>query len=243
MGQDPGKPVLYDYFRSSADVLLADYKRSKIQKAASNLGSNRELFQKHFLSKILPPRLSFGDGEIWDSQGNQTGQLDLVILRDDATSLDFGGSDTYLAEGVFAVIEIKSNLTTVKLDEALRTLRSVRSLKLGGEPPATSGPVLNRALRCIFAYEGATFDTLSQELAKEENTGIADLVSVLDRGCLIADGLLVKGNTDSAYFVSRGKAASLGWLYYHLVSYSTSFIARSLNMDPYFEPATGWNDP
>jgi len=61
------KPILYPYFQKTAEVLLAEYERSKEQKASSNLGINREYFCKEFLSKALPPKLSLKSGKIWDS--------------------------------------------------------------------------------------------------------------------------------------------------------------------------------
>ena len=237
------RPILYEYFRDSADVLLAEYERSKGQEAAANIGYNRELFCNKFLARVLPPRLTLRRGEIWDSQGNRTGQLDTVILRDDTPSLTFGEADTYLAEGVFGVVEVKSNLTTAKLQEALTTLKRVKSLNpTGGGAMITSGPVLSRALRCVFAYEGASWETLLQELIKPENNDVADLICVLNRGALIAKGLLLNWEGDAPFLRCDGRAASLAWLYFHLVSYSTSFMGRSLSIVQYFEPLNGWTD-
>ena len=151
-----------------------------------------------FTTRVLPPRLTVRRGEIWDSEGRKTGQLDLVILRDDTPSLTFGEADAFLAEGVFGVIEVKSNLTKAKLQEALTTLRRVKSSKLlGGGAMITAGSVLNRPLRCIFVYEGATWQTLLQELSKPENYDVADLICILKQGAIISQGLLLKweGNT------------------------------------------------
>jgi len=236
------RPILHEYFRDSADVLLAEYERSKGQEAATNLGYNRELFCNKLLARVLPPRLTLRRGEIWDSQGNRTGQLDIVILRDDTPSLTFGEADTYLAEGVFGVVEVKSNLTTVKLHEALMTLKRVKSLNPTRGAMIKSGPVLDRALRCVFAYEGASWETLLQELGKPENNDVADLICVLTRGALIAKGLLLNWEGNAPFFRCEGRAASLAWLYFHLVSYSTSFMGRSLSIVQYFEPLNGWTD-
>lgn len=237
------RPILYRYFKDSANVLLAEYKRSKGQEASANIGYNRELFCNKFLARVLPPRLTVRRGEIWDSQGNRTGQLEVVILRDDTPSLTFGEADTFLAEGVFAIVEVKSNLTTTKLQEALATLRRAKALSLSsGGAMITAGPVLNRPLRCIFAYEGAAWKTLLRELAKPENAAVADLVSILDNGALISRGLLLKWEGDAPFNVCEGKAASLAWLYFHLVSYSTSFMGRTLSLVQYFEPLNGWRD-
>lgn len=95
------RPLLFQYFEDTADVLLAEYNRSAQQKAPSNLGKNKEMFCKEFLSKVLPAKLSVKSGEIWDSSKQKTGQQDVILLRDDAPALHIGYSDVYLAGGVF----------------------------------------------------------------------------------------------------------------------------------------------
>ena len=237
------RPLLYDYFKKSVDILLAEYERTKEQSASANIGCNRELFCNKFLSRVLPPRLTVRRGEIWDSRGNKTGQLEVVILREDTPSLTFGEADTFLAEGVFGVIEVKSNLTKTKLQEALITLKRVESLELlSGGTRITTDPVLNRPLRCVFAYEGATWKTLLQELSQPKNNNVVDVICILAQGAIISQGLLLNWENDNSFYVCDGKAASLAWLYFHLVSYSTSFLGRSLAINPYFEPLNGWAD-
>lgn len=239
------RPVLYDYFKTSADVLLSEYQRSRNQGASDNLGYNRELFLTGFLSRVLPSRLTVRRGEVWDARGNRTGQLEIVILRDDCPSLTFAfaGADTYLVEGVFAVVEVKSNLTRGKLQEALGTLRLVKSLDvITSGASITSGPVLHRPLRCVFAYEGASWNIIVDEVTKPDNAGVADLVCILARGALVARGHFLTWEGDSPYKWCDGKAVALAWLYLHLVSYSTSFVGRSLGLRQYFEPLNGWED-
>jgi hypothetical protein len=139
-------PILLEYFKEKSKILLNHFELSKQQGASTNLGKNRENFVKNFLQIVLPPKLkNIYDGEIIDKNGNRSGQLDLIIIRDDAPCLDYGGSNTYLAEGVFAVIEIKSNLDKAKLIEAKNTLEKVSKLDVN-KPSITSGPSLGRPL-------------------------------------------------------------------------------------------------
>lgn len=49
------------------------------------------------------------------------------MIKDDAPILPFGGAETILEEGVFAVIRVKSSLKREKLIEAINTLRRVRT--------------------------------------------------------------------------------------------------------------------
>lgn len=235
------KPILYSYFKKTADLLLSEYERSKEQNTSVNLGKNREYFCKEFLSKVLPPKLSIKSGEIWDSQNNKSGQLDIVILRDDAPSLHIGSDNIYLAEGVFGVIEVKSNLTRDKLSEAGETLGKVANLKINVDGTVSIGPVLIRPIRMVFAYEGATWETILDEINKKKWSEIFDLVCILNRGVLIKKGIL-NWPSEQEFMPVNGKSAALGYLYLHLVSYGMSFLGRGMILDPYFEPFENWDD-
>lgn len=236
------KPILYSYFKKTADVLLAEFERSKEQNASANLGRNREIFCKEFLSKVLPPKLSIKSGEIWDASNNKTGQLDVVILRDDGPSLHIASDNIYLAEGVFGVIEVKSNLTREKLIEAGESLSKVANLKINIGAVISSGPMLDRPLRIIFAYDGATWETIIDEISKKNWIEIFDLICILNRGVLVRKGRILNWDSEQEFTVVNSKSAALGYLYLYLVSYGTSFLGRGLILNPYFEPFNNWVD-
>lgn len=239
---DPkNRPVLFGYFESTAKVLLAEYERSKHQNASSNLGRNRELFCKEFLSKVLPTKLSVKSGEIWDSLKNKTGQQDVIILRDDAPALHIGSDDIYLAEGTFGVVEVKSNLTREKLKEAGTGLSKVKDLKINSGTVISSGAKIDRPLRMVFAYEGATWETLLDEINTNNWEDLFDLICILNRGVLIKKGGLLNWKNEHKFSVITGKAASLGFMYFYLISYGSSFLGRNLVLNPYFEPLNFWN--
>jgi hypothetical protein len=236
------KPILYSYFRKTAEVLSAEYERSKEQSASLNLGKNREYFCKEFLSKALPPKLSIKSGEIWDSQKNKTGQLDIVILRDDAPSLHVDSDDVYLAEGVFGVVEVKSNLTREKFIESGETLVKVANLKNNVRAAISFGSMLDRPLRVVFAYEGATWETIIDEINKKNWIEIFDLICILNRGVLLKKGCILNWSTGQEFMVVNSKSASLGYLYLYLISYGASFLGRGMILNPYFEPFNNWID-
>lgn len=236
------KPVLFDYFKKTAKVLEANYDRSAEQKASTNLGRNRENFCNLFLKTVLPPKLKTKSGEIWDSKGFKTGQLDLIIIRDDAPSLEFGSDNTYLAEGVFAALEIKSNLDRTKLGEAAKTLINVKKLTINVNSTISIGKPLDRALRIVFGYEGATWETIIDEINKNGWQDLFDLVCILNRGVLINKGRLLNWNGTQQFSTVNGSAAAIGFIYYYLTSYGTSFLGRSLDINSYFEPLMNWNE-
>lgn len=236
------KPLVYKYFDDTANILLAEYNRSKMQNASNNIGKNREYFCANFLLRVLPPKLYIKSGEIWDSKNNKTGQLDIVILRDDAPSLEIGSDNTYLAEGVFGVIEIKSNLSKTKLIEAGNTLSKVAKLSILSGAAISMGKPLERPLRIIFAYEGASWDKIVSEIEKNNWEEIFDLICILNKGVMIKKGRILKWDDKKDFIFINSKAASLGYLYLYLVSYGNSFLGQSINLSPYFEPFDRWDD-
>jgi hypothetical protein len=237
------RPILYSYFENTKNVLKAHYERSTAQEASTNLGRNREFFCSDFLAKVLPPKLQIASGEIWDSANFKTGQLDVIITRDDAPALNFGTDNTYLAEGVFAAIEVKSNLTRDKFVEAGNTLKKVQQLTIN-----TSGGVimvgeqLQRPLRIVFAFTGATSPTLLEEINNKGWGDLFDLICILDRGVLVKKGGLMEWADPSQFAEVKGGAAALGFMYFYLVTYGGGFIGRNINLGPYFNPIGNWNE-
>ncbi|MHA2243891.1 MAG: DUF6602 domain-containing protein [Candidatus Hodarchaeales archaeon] len=259
-------PILYDYFKSKVELLKQQYEIQKVLKASDNIGKNRELFIREFLEGSLPKRLSIEEGgEIWDSKGKKTGQQDIIIYRDDIPKITTGEVNVYLVEGVFSVIEVKSNLTRGKLQESIKALKTVKELSSLPALQISSSRKkgLSRCLRCVFAYEGATWKTIMNELSKSENESIIDIVSILNRGILISEEIKIIRSviTDPRYGIIRSKEhplsqfgiikfpsyatggteiASLGMLYYILSQYSIEFLWRTIELAPYFEPIQFW---
>ncbi len=237
------RPVLFGYFKSMSEQLYAQYRTSRLQRAAKNRGDNRELFCANFLSRSLPPRLIVHQGgEVWDSQAARTGELDVVVVRHDAPRLPFGSKEAFLAEGVFAVVEVKSKLTSSKLREALDTLARVKALHIEPSSGMFLSNSLGRPLRIVFSYEGATAATLGKVLQSYSDSDVVDMICILDSGVLLASGRLVKWNNAAPFFGLHGGAAALGFLYYYLATYGSGFLARSVSIQAYFTPFSDWVD-
>ena len=175
----------------------------------------------------------------------------MVIHRHDTPRLTFetGPSVTaFLAEGVFAAIEVKSELTSAKLREAIETLRKVRDTCLPVPVGMAIGPYIDRPLRVIFAYEGATYDTMLTELSKSENADIVDFVCVLARGGWVRTEIgsrvgMIAGPGTPLPFIGLWKSGpTLAMLYYFLNQFAGSFMARAIPLGPYFTPIEGWGD-
>ncbi len=103
--------------------------------SAASRGREREEFVHTFLREVFPPPYRFGSGDITDRSGERSGQADIVVEYPFLPSVPlFAGSSSrlYLAEGVAAVVEVKSDVSAqweevVTSVSALRRIR--RSLK------------------------------------------------------------------------------------------------------------------
>lgn len=109
--------------------LLAVHGGGRRMSSASK-GREREDFIDDFLGRVLPPQFRFGSGDVVDSFGHSSGQLDLVVEYPFAPSLPLVAGETrlYLAEGVASAIEVKSDLKD-QWPEVVRTARKLRTLE------------------------------------------------------------------------------------------------------------------
>jgi uncharacterized protein DUF6602 len=96
-------------------------------------GSPREEFVRTFLRDHIGENLGIGTGEIINCHsetGQPRNQQDIIIYRLEYPKLYFGGGiDAFLAESVVATIEVKSELTQEKLEEAIVVANRTKALQ------------------------------------------------------------------------------------------------------------------
>jgi hypothetical protein len=92
-------------------TLVSAYEAGQGMSSASK-GNEREAFVKGFLAQVFSPAYRFGTGDITGASGERSGQIDVVVESPFWYSLPMqeGGSRLYLAEGVGAAIEVKSDI-------------------------------------------------------------------------------------------------------------------------------------
>jgi hypothetical protein len=99
------------------------------------IGNAREALIHGVLDRVLPSIYEIGTGQIIDAAGNKSKQMDVVIARKDFPALRFpDGSAQYLVESVLATIEVKSELNSETLPEALDNCYSLGALSPSVEP-------------------------------------------------------------------------------------------------------------
>lgn len=144
-------------------------------------GREREELIDLFLSKVMPPPYRFGTGDITDSDGQRSGQVDVVVEYPFLPSLPMVGSSPrlYLAEGVASVIEVKSDIATQwaeveKTASAVRTLtRKISAVMHVGDAPNPKIPILAIGYKGWQSY---------QPLVDRIDKGSVDAILVIESG-------------------------------------------------------------
>lgn len=163
-------------------MLMAAHKGSAV--ASNNTkGKERESFINLFLSNILPPHFRFGCGEITDLSGNLSGQVDIVIEYPLLPSIQVPTSSAetrlYLAEGVAAAIEVKSDLID-QWSQVKQTSEKVKQLRRRFS--ASRGLAPNRVPLFAVGYTGwKSQDAVWQHLQE----GVVDGILIIEDGLFV----------------------------------------------------------
>ena len=108
---------LRNYFQNIADSMDAEKRSSSVFPNMSDLGTAREDILKEFLKKHLPIRCEvIKGGFIFDSLGNESKQIDLIITNDltlqfkQFDDINSTGKSFNLIDGCYGAISVKSTL-------------------------------------------------------------------------------------------------------------------------------------
>lgn len=116
---------------SSQQMKLAFEEASKKYKTPDDIAQHREEIVMQFLKEYFPPTYKFGKGEIVDSNGNRSGQIDVVICNPyHPFTIAESGMGLFFAEGIACTIEVKSDLSDKgELERGLRQISNVKRLQ------------------------------------------------------------------------------------------------------------------
>ncbi len=130
MNTNAKHPYLQPRLEALHHVLMESFRGGGVMSSATR-GTERELFVRAFLSQVFSPMHRFGTGDITDAHQERSGQVDIVVPFPE-TALSFPlypeGPRLFLAEGVAAVIEVKSDVAT-QWGEVLATAEHVKKLR------------------------------------------------------------------------------------------------------------------
>lgn len=124
-------------------------------------GASTEAILRQTLRDYLPRRFEVGTGEVIDSEARRSRQLDVVVLNENHPFTHSRDEPSvFFLDGLVAVGEVKSVLTSAHLDSTLDSATAFRELKpkfekgityKGGEP--WKDPFLVSPPYFLFAYE------------------------------------------------------------------------------------------
>jgi hypothetical protein len=200
MGQDEGgrlrgwllahvhrRPALQSHFESQVDIIMAmSHASDRELYVTNNDSANREAFCRLFLASHLPPGFRVTTGEIIDSLGNKSGQLDVVIVTDLCPRMTIDATNAViapiLADNVLGVVEVKTSMTPDTLRKALGQVRPVKALMpqhstlASSDGRVVSDPLEGKIVTGIFAFNLVEMSDPEISAVIAQYPGVADFI-------------------------------------------------------------------
>lgn len=211
-------------------------------KHKTNLGSAREALTSNFLSRNLPSAIEYAPGELFDSAGDQSGQIDLILIPNSSPKVHLFGAITLASvDTVLGVVEVKSNMTSGIKGELAAALRHCANVKRLTRSNGTGIRFMDHSmefLSCpyiLFAYDGPKQSTavkLLESMAAEIKTinpkipplgSMPDLIVVLSRNYVLAKNsswVNAGATPTSAFHEGDSKFSAL----FHMYCFVTSLV-------------------
>lgn len=182
-----------EWFLRQQEKMVADLREVRtVQSHPTARGDGTELHWLELLTRRLPGRYRAERAFVIDADGNRSEQVDVVIHDRQfcPVLLDTAGGMHIPAESVYAVLEVKQDLTKGHIEYAGKKIASVRRLRrTSAEFPHATGrsrtppkPILGG----VVAYEsgwspalGDSFESALRNLPVDHR---------LDLGCALCDG-------------------------------------------------------
>ena len=122
-----------EYIKVLGKDLVHEFNKAGMTTHPHAVGTGREISAKKKLKSILPAGIGIGSGFVIDSFGNTSKQCD-IILYEEAFALKFILDDNedyayYNCESVIAVGEVKSDVSSSELEDAINKLAIIKELK------------------------------------------------------------------------------------------------------------------
>lgn len=225
-------PDLRDAFKEVSAQMAADFKRTAATGHPGGKGSNREAIVRTFLTQYLPRRYGIGTGQLihWDNLRSR--QCDVVIYDRNNTPrlMPDERHSLFPVEAVFAIVEVKSKLTSAELSDAMASLQSAYRVARDPSPWGASGQWTDAERQTgpfcsVFAFSSdRSIDAVREQVIREwrSNAGRVQqpppLIVILGDGVVGPRGSLSLVEPLNDYtFIRRTKELSLLRFYMHLM--------------------------
>jgi hypothetical protein len=204
---------LRDLFSSLQDEMHSKLKQSEVLNHSVDKGDNSEFNWIELLSNYLPQRYQVAKATIIDSKGNISEQIDLVIYDGQYSYLAFNqaGIKYIPAESIYAVFEVKQDLSKDHLEYAAKKAASVRNLFRTSAPiPHAGGVFKPKPLQPIIAGILTTRNSWATGYGKPFKDCIKTLNDAyqIDCGCVLEEGSFIY-DSDSKQLCTGKKEEAL----------------------------------
>lgn len=201
-------------WRTDARILQLELVRLRsIIRHNATSGTGAEEALRRFLQTRLPSSLGVTQGQVIDSHGDMSLQTDVIIYDAERTPHIFHsseyGTSVVPAEGVIAVIEVKSSISKVDIPGIVRNMQQIKRLKKEAYFYPTSGGVDAYDLYgkglipawpitySVFAYESSSEQNLVE--AFDEYNGPLEIDQRIDNACFLDKGALLNRDEKGFY--------------------------------------------
>jgi hypothetical protein len=122
---------LRSYYTKVAEVLRGEADAASVFANTNDIGMSRELIYVEFLKQHAPSKCNvFLGGFLFDDDGSESKQLDIIITTDTAPRFNFhnkngSGKSFSPVEGTLGVVSVKSTLNKDELFDALGGIASI----------------------------------------------------------------------------------------------------------------------
>lgn len=187
-------------FKGMHSALVSYYEAGKFLPSASK-GFEREVFVREFLASVLPPSYRFGTGAVIDSYNTSTGQIDIILELPLVPSFPIGPSDVrlYLAEGVGAAIEVKSDIRRSVWPKILDTTKKIKAIQQNprfqeGKRRYLLDKVTGRIPVMVVGFKGySSLKSLKERFERTPSDSRPDLVLTVDPLYLVTEDIAEEG--------------------------------------------------
>ena len=160
---------LREYYVNVAEVLRGEADAASIFPNPTDVGMSREKVYMEFLKQHAPSKCNvFLGGFIFDDDGIESKQLDIIITTDTTLRFNFNnpdgsGKSFSHVEGTLGVVSVKTNLDKNGLFDALSGIASIpktKSLERRVSPIFNISDYEDWPLKIVYATSGLSFETL-----------------------------------------------------------------------------------
>ncbi len=182
-------------------------------------------------------RSVFG-GFLFNAKGKRSNQLDILVLSDVIPQFNVLGKSFSPVDGTAAIIEIKSNLQTIKLLEALESFRTVLS-KVGPKVEDQEGAYDDWPFKVVYAHKGMQANMALKKLngyySKNKNIPASNrpnIIHVCSEYVIYRDA----GNLEYQVITERPDVFGLAWSFLQIQHVAIAQRTITIDFMEYLKP-------